>query len=129
MCRFVLIACLALLTSGCQVGYLLKSAMSQADLLSRRVPVEEALRDPRLTPAQKTKLQVAQEAREFAEKDLGLKHTKNYDTFVQLDAPYVTWVVSASVKDELKHFLWKYPLVGRRTFSSACDLRQKSSKS
>lgn len=116
MCRFVLIACLALLTSGCQVGYLLKSAMSQADLLSRRVPVEEALRDPRLTPAQKTKLQVAQEAREFAEKDLGLKHTKNYDTFVQLDAPYVTWVVSASVKDELKHFLWKYPLVGEMPY-------------
>ncbi len=108
-----LILTIAVVTlSGCQIGYLFKSAYSQADLLRRRVPLEEALKDSHLTTEQKAKLVLAQDARVFAETDLGLAHTKNYTTFVQLDGPYVTWVVSASAKDELKHHLWHYPLVG-----------------
>lgn len=107
---------LIVLFSGCQIGYLMKSAYSQADLLRRRVPIEEALRDSRLNAEQKRKLVVASEARIFAENDLGLAHTKNYTTFVQLDGPYVTWVVSASAKDDLKPRLWNYPLVGEMPY-------------
>lgn len=98
--------------SGCQIGYLVKSAYSQADLLRRRVPIEEALRDPKISEDHKKKLRVAEDARHFAEAELGLAHTKNYTTFVQLSAPYVTWVVSAAERNELKHYLWRYPLVG-----------------
>jgi predicted aminopeptidase len=98
--------------SGCQIGYLFKSAYSQVDLLNRRVPIEKALKDPRLSEEQKRKLKLAEEARIFAGTSLGLAKTKSYSTFVQLDAPYVTWVVSASEKNELKHYLWRYPFVG-----------------
>lgn len=102
----------ATLLSGCQIGYLTKSAYSQASLLRKRVPIEDALKDSRLSEEHKKKLRLAEEARLFAEKNLGLAKTKNYTTFVQLDAPYVTWVVSASERNELKHYLWKYPMVG-----------------
>lgn len=102
--------------SGCQIGYLWKSASAQADLLSRRIPIAEALKDPSLTPEQKRKLQLAADARVFAETDLGLAHTQSYTTFVKLNAPYVTWVVSAAAKDELKHYLWRYPLVGKMPY-------------
>lgn len=105
----VLAACLL---SGCQIGYLVKSAYSQADLLRRRVPLEEALKDPALTNEQKRKLLLAREAREFAEKSLGLKSTQNYTSYVQLDRPYVTYVVSAALKSELKPYNWNYPVVG-----------------
>ena len=104
------------LLSGCQIGYLMKSAYSQADLLRRRVPIAEALRDPSLSEDSKKKLVLAEEAHLFAETDLGLAHTKNYTSFVQLDQPYVTWVVSASARDELKHYLWKYPVVGEMPY-------------
>jgi predicted aminopeptidase len=107
--------------SGCQIGYLMKSAYSQAELLRRRVPIEEALKDPRLTAEQKRKLRLAEDAHHFAETDLGLAHTMNYTSYVQLDAPYVTWVVSASAKDELKHYLWKYPLVGEMPYKGFFD--------
>ena len=100
------------LLSGCQIGYLVKSAYSQADLLRRRVPIEEALKDPHLTEEQKRKLLLAREAREFAEKSLGLQPTQNYTSYVDLGRPYVTYVVSAAYKNELKAFKWKYPLVG-----------------
>jgi predicted aminopeptidase len=108
-----------LLLSGCQIGYLMKSAYSQADLLRRRVPISEAIKT--VPEEEKRKLLLAQEAHLFAETDLGLAHTKNYDTFVQLDAPYVTWVVSAAAKDELKHYLWKYPLVGEMPYKGFFD--------
>jgi predicted aminopeptidase len=102
--------------SGCQIGYLMKSAYSQADLLRRRVPIEVALKDSHLTDDQKRKLVLASDAHTFAETDLGLAHTKSYTSFVQLDGPYVTWVVSASAKDELKHYLWHYPVVGEMPY-------------
>jgi predicted aminopeptidase len=114
--KLILSFSLVLLLSGCQIGYLMTSAYSQAELLRRRVPIEDALKDPRLSDDQKKKLILASDARLFAENDLGLAHTKNYTTFVQLDHPYVTWVVSASAKDELKPYLWRYPLVGEMPY-------------
>lgn len=52
------------------------------------------------------------EARLFAENKLGLKHTKSYTSFVQLDGPYVTYVVAAASRSELKPFKWWFPIVG-----------------
>ena len=114
--------CLAALTlSGCQIGYLVKSAYSQADLLRRRVPIEDALKDPRLTDDQKRKLSLAIDVRAFAESELGLAKTKNYTSYVQLDGPYVTYVVSAAPKNELTLHLWKYPLVGQMPYKGFFD--------
>jgi predicted aminopeptidase len=98
-----------------------KSAVSQAELLRKRVPIEEALKDPRLSAEQKRKMLLAQEAKSFAETNLGLAKTKNYSAFVQLDRPYVTYVVSAASKNELKHFLWDYPLVGSLPYKGFFD--------
>ena len=100
------------LLCGCQVNYILKSAASQAELLMKRVPVAEAIDDETISPEIKRKLKLAQEARRFGETDLGLKATKNYTSFVQLDRPYVTYVVSAAPREKLIHHLWKYPLLG-----------------
>jgi len=105
------IAALGLLTS-CQINYYAKSAYHQFSMMRSRVPLEEALKDPRLSPEEKRKIQLAQKAREFAEKDLSLKATQNYTHFVQLDRPYVTYVVSAAPKWKLESYKWHYPIVG-----------------
>ncbi len=102
--------------SGCQMSYLFSSAYNQMRLLKDRVPLEEALKDPRLTDEEKRKLRLAQEVRKFAETDLHLITTKNYSSFVQLDRPYVTYVVSAAPKWELKHHEWSYPFVGKMPY-------------
>lgn len=101
---------------GCQAGYLIRSAASQAALLRKRVPLEDALRDPSLSDEQKSKLKIAREAKRFGEEKLGLKKTRNYETFVQLDRPYVSYVVHAAPKNELKPYLWNYPLVGEMPY-------------
>lgn len=109
------------LLSACQVGYLVKSAYSQADLLRRRVPIEEALKDPQIPDETKRKLRLAQDARVFAETELGLKATQNYTSYVKLDRPYVTYVVSAAPKNKLEHYLWNYPLLGALPYKGYFD--------
>ena len=102
--------------TGCQFGYYFKSAVSQMQLLNNKIPLAEALKDPSLKESDKKKLLLSQKVREFAEGRLHLQSTKNYTSFVKLDRPYVTYVVSASPKWELKHHLWKFPFVGRMPY-------------
>lgn len=104
------------LLTGCQMGYYFSSAYNQLSLLNKRTPIEKALQDPSLSEEQKDKLRLAQKAREFAEQKLHLRPTKNYTTYVQLDRPYVTYVVSASPKWELKHHHWHFLFVGKMPY-------------
>lgn len=108
-----ILACLSsFILTGCQFGYLLQSATGQMALLNKRVPMEEVLKDPQLSEENIRKLLLSQKAKAFAENDLGLAKTKNYTSFVQLDRPYVTYVVSAAAPWEMKHHLWHFPIIG-----------------
>ncbi|MGZ3772379.1 MAG: aminopeptidase [Pseudobdellovibrionaceae bacterium] len=98
------------------MGYLVKSGYGQMKLLNSRVPIDEALKDPQFAEGKKKKLKLAQEAREFAEKELHLKPTKNYTSYVELGRPYVTYVVSAAPQWELTHHQWSYPFMGKMPY-------------
>jgi len=95
--------------SGC---FYLKSAYYELEILNQRVPMEYALKDPGLTEDQKRKMRLAQEAEIFAQDQLHLSANGNYTSFVKLDRPYVTYVVSASPKWQLEHHFWTFPFVG-----------------
>lgn len=105
-----------LLLTGCQINYLLKSAYSQLELLRQRVPLEETLQDPNLNQADKQKLLLAKKARDFAIHELNLKPSDNYTSFVRLNRPYVSYVVSAAPKWKLEHHQWWYPVVGKMPY-------------
>ncbi len=107
-----LILCFAFALTGCQAPYLIKSAWSQADLLMSRRSLERTLKDENVKPEDRRKLELARSAKAFGERVLGLKNTKNYDSFVQLDRPYVSYVVSAAERDRLEQHLWSFPIVG-----------------
>jgi predicted aminopeptidase len=82
-------------------------------LLNKREPIDKALNSPDVPEEQKAKLRLAIEARKFAESDLHFTPTKNYQTYVDLKRPYVTWVVTASPKNKIESYKWGYPLVGK----------------
>lgn len=103
---------LCLVLCSCQIGYLINNAYHQGRILKRATPIESVLKDEHIDEETKRKLQLANEAKLFAEKTLHLKQTKNYTTYVQLDGPYVTYVVSASPKNELTYYTWWFPIVG-----------------
>lgn len=108
-----IIAVLSLpLLTGCQIGYLLSSARGQLSLLNQRVPIEDSLKDEKISDEEKSKIKVTIEARKFAKETLGLNSDKNYTHYVALDRPYVTYVVSAAPKWELTHHTWWFPIIG-----------------
>ncbi len=111
----LLLASLFLLC-GCQLSYFVKSGYGQLELMNQRVTIEEALKNPKLTEDQKKKLLLAEEAKQFAEDFLKLKKSENYSKYVQLDRPYVTYVVSAAPKWELTQYQWHYPIVGKMPY-------------
>lgn len=94
----------------------MKSGVGQIKLLNSRVPIEEALKDPKVEDKKKNKLRLAQEARAFAEQELHLAQTKNYTSYVELDRPYVTYVVSAAPRWKLEHYQWSYPFMGKMPY-------------
>jgi predicted aminopeptidase len=100
------------LSSGCSVSYVGHTAYNQAKLFFRRTAIEKVLADSKTPEAAKAKLRLAQEAKEFAEKELGLNKTKNYTQFVQLDGPYVSYIVHAAPVFKLESHQWWFPIVG-----------------
>ncbi len=96
---------------SCQLTYLVGSAYDQTGLLMSRVPIEKLLKDPNFDPDKKRKLELTIKVHQFAE-SIGLKETKSYTSYVQLDRPYVSYVVSAAEKNKLEHYLWSFPFVG-----------------
>lgn len=110
--KVFLLSTASLLLTGCQIGYLVSSASSQVEILLARKPIEEVLKDPSVSDDDKRKLRLAMEAKEYSQTALGLKKNKNYSSYVKLNRPFVSYVVSASPKNELKHHLWKFPMVG-----------------
>jgi len=65
-----------------------------------------------VTADEKKKLQLAIDAKTFGEEELGLKKNSNYDSYVKLDRPYVSYVVSAAKKNHLEAHLWSFPIIG-----------------
>jgi predicted aminopeptidase len=100
------------LLSSCQAPYLMKSAWSQADLLLSRESIDSALKSDKLSIEDQKKLELARDAKAFGERVLGLKKNANYASFVKLERPYVSYVVSAAEKDRLEQHLWSFPIVG-----------------
>lgn len=99
-------------TSGCSLGYLLQQGKGQVSLLMRREPVDRLIADPALDAETRDRLVLVQEAKAFAERELGLKPSDSYTKLVRLDRDAVTYVVAGAPKDRLEPYLWWFPIVG-----------------
>lgn len=94
------------------MGYYTQSAYNQMKILAKRTPIEKKLTEDNLSEDFKHKLNLTLEAHRFSVEILKLKNTNSYTTYSDLERPYVTYVVSAAPKWELKHHLWSFPFVG-----------------
>jgi predicted aminopeptidase len=103
----------ALLLQGCSTAsYLVETGVGQWKLFNRARPVTEVLASPNTPEKTRHGIEMVKKAKAFAVTDLGLHATKNYETFVQLDGPCVSWAVSASQPIALEEKKWKFPIVG-----------------
>ena len=95
--------------TGCSLPYLLEAGVRQADILLSRKPIDSA--QELLTSSEQEALALALEARSFAQK-LDLPVGKTYSSLVIIDDEYVSWLLMASPRTELKAKTWCYPVVG-----------------
>ena len=116
---------------GCVVGYLVESSYYQQKILRAREPLEEIIQSPEYSNATKDKLKLAILAKNFAVKKLGLKETDNYDTYVKLNRPYVSWVVRVSDAYQIEPYKWWFPIVGSisyKGFFSRSEAKSEAQK-
>jgi predicted aminopeptidase len=98
-----------LFLSGC---YLLKQAEGQIHLLLNLRDVGEMLADPAVPDATKERLRLVGEIREFGERRMGLRPSRNYTVYYDTKGKPITYVVSACRKDRFEPYTWWFPIVG-----------------
>lgn len=94
--------------------------------LSRAVPLENLEGEENIEFAR-----TVDGIRRFAMEDLGLKESKNYTRYVELDRDYLAAVVSASAKDSFTTHEWRFPVVGKvpyKGFFNIEDARKEREK-
>jgi len=121
----VLLLAACILCSGC---YTLKQGSTMLGYLSRAVPLEQLPMDD---AADREFVQRVHDIRRFALEELGLKMSKNYTQYVELDRNYLAAVVSASAKDSFARYEWRFPIVGAvpyKGFFNVADARKEQAK-
>jgi predicted aminopeptidase len=120
------------LFSGC---YTLKQGVTMLGYLGRGVPLEtlEDDGDGDTGEAERNRsfAEQVKDIRAFAIGELGLRETKNYTRYVQIDRDYLAAVVSAAAKDSFTRYEWWFPVVGKvpyKGFFYADDARKEGQK-
>lgn len=119
---------LAFFLTGCDISYLSHVGYNQAALLSKRVPIEVALETYPLNEEEQKKLKLVPELKAFAKNTLGMDINEDvYSSFVQLDQPYVTYLLRVSLAYELKPYQWDFPIIGSVPYKGFFD-KEKAEK-
>ena len=122
--KTVLFFVLGILTfcSGCSdLGYYWQAASGHLDLLNRKQDIQALLDSPH-TPAElKRKLKLVKSVRKFALLQLAIPENEGYSGYVELDRPFVTMVVTAAPKLELKAHKWCYLFIGCQEYRGYFD--------
>jgi predicted aminopeptidase len=116
--KFLFFLSFLLLLTGCsQFLYLSKMGWGQSYIMHQSVPVEEILNNENTSTQWKEKIHFIQEVKDYGEKKLELKRTKNYSKFFEVQGS-ILYVITACEKDRLQLHSWKFPITGRVTYKS-----------
>ncbi|MGA1742011.1 MAG: aminopeptidase [Pseudohongiellaceae bacterium] len=109
----LILASICLLLAGCEsVSYYSQAIFGQLSILSKREAIEDLIADERGSPELKAKLSTILEIRSFAEDELLLPVANNYESYVDVERPYVVWNVFAAPEFSMNPINWCYPVAG-----------------
>lgn len=95
---------------GCGVGYVVRSAYFQAELLGSRVPVDEVRATRELSEKHLAALDRIADVKAYGA-EIGLKATDNYET-IAIDWERTIWNMSACPSLSFQPVTWRFPIVG-----------------
>jgi predicted aminopeptidase len=96
---------------GCGMGYVVRSAYFQAELLGSRDPVEKVRKKGTLSQSQLTKLDLIADVKAYG-REIGLESTDNYETIAS-EWDRTIWNLSACKPLSLRPRTWSFPIVGK----------------
>lgn len=100
--------------SGCETVSFYKQAIKgQYQLFADQQPIDKLIANPQTEPKLKKQLQLLQDLRAFADKELKLPVDNHYRKYVDVHRPFVVWNVEAAPEFSMEPKSWWYPLVGR----------------
>ena len=100
-------------TSGCSsLGYYTQSINGQLELLVKRQPIEQLIKENGLPPETIRQLKQVREIRNFAINDLGLPDNNSYLHYADLGRKFVVWNVFATPELSLQSREWCYLIAG-----------------
>src|SRR5258708_8808754 len=94
------------------VRYLARAGAQEAGVLWRRSAIADLVKDRGTRPALKQRLQLVLDARRLGADSLGLAVGETYTTYADVGRDTLLLVLSASPKNKLHEYTWKYPIVG-----------------
>jgi len=112
------------------VRYITRAGFEQTHILQARRPISKILADPKTDAATRGSLELVLAARDYAAQlDFDAKET--YTTYADVGRDTLLVVLSASPKNCLCPYTWKYPIVGRIPYKGFFDpemARKETSK-
>ena len=109
----LVMAAAAGLLSGCStISYYAQALGGHLDVMRLARPVAEAMADPATSPALRDKLARAQEARDFASRELHLPDNGSYRRYADLGRPFVVWNVIATPEFSVEPVEACFPIAG-----------------
>ena len=128
----LLVVAFVLLAAGCEsISYYSQAIGGHLQLMRAARPLDDWLADPATPPALRERLQAAQRIRAFASRELALPDNGSYNSYAELDRPYVVWNVFAAaelaVEAKRECFLFA-GCVGYRGFFAEEDARTHAAR-
>jgi predicted aminopeptidase len=95
-----------------RVGYVARAARGQAELLWRRVPLDDVLAHDSLGPSERARVTLVRDVKRWGREQAGLAHTDNYETLA-VGWSSTIWNVSACEPLAFEPVQLWFPVVGR----------------
>ncbi|OOG61296.1 aminopeptidase [Rhodanobacter sp. B04] len=92
--------------------YYAQAAHGQGELVVHRRAVSAVVADPATDARLAARLRLAQQARRFASRHLGLPDNRSYTSYVELHRPYVVWNVFATPRFSVEALPQCFPVSG-----------------
>ena len=116
-----------LIVSGCRtLSFYGQAIKGQYQLLAHRQPIEKLVADSNTSARLKSQLQLLQNLRAFAGKELKLPVDGHYTKYVDVHRRFVVWNVEAAPEFSMEPKTWWYPLVGSLSYRGYFSERSAS---
>jgi predicted aminopeptidase len=109
----LLLLLIVLAVSGCKtISFYAQALKGQYQIFAHEVSIESLVGNAKTPAKLKSRFELLQQLRVFADKELHLPVDGHYRKYVDVHRPYVVWNVQAAPEFSMQPKTWWYPMVG-----------------